>query len=157
MKLIRALSSKAILSFKTTNLDPDNLVEVSKSIVLSFKPISTCDLGLKENFNQLKSEWTKLDDNIKFFDLLSVGLILLFGFGFILVNLLNITMNVTNAALLIFPLILSGYIYVLRTKLEDNEVDNQTAIKEFYTLTGITIFLIVLTFIYSLIIAITLN
>ena len=114
-------------------------------------------LGLKENFNQLKSEWTKLDDNIKFFDLLSVGLILLFGFGFILVNLLNITMNVTNAALLIFPLILSGYIYVLRTKLEDNEVDNQIAIKEFYTLTGITIFLIVLTFIYSLIIAITLN
>ena len=32
-------------------------------------------LGLKENINQLKSEWTKLDDNIKFFDLLSVGLI----------------------------------------------------------------------------------
>jgi len=34
MKLIRALSSKAILSFKTTNLAPDNLVEVSKSIAL---------------------------------------------------------------------------------------------------------------------------
>ena len=50
MKLIRALSSKAILSFKTTNLAPDNLVEVSKSIALLIKPISTCDLGLKENF-----------------------------------------------------------------------------------------------------------
>ena len=50
IKLISALSSKAILSFNNTNLDPDILIEVSKSIWLFFEPISTWDFGLKENF-----------------------------------------------------------------------------------------------------------
>ena len=50
MKLINALSSKANLSFKTTNLDPDNLMEVSKSIPLNLDPRSICDIGLNKNF-----------------------------------------------------------------------------------------------------------
>ena len=37
------------MSFKTTNLDPDNFIEVSKSIFLFEEPISTWDFTLKEN------------------------------------------------------------------------------------------------------------
>ena len=40
IKFISALSSKAILFFSTTNREPDNLIEVSKSISFLFKPIS---------------------------------------------------------------------------------------------------------------------
>ena len=44
-----ALSNKAILSFKMTNLDPDNLMEVSKSNLFSKDPISIWDFGTNEN------------------------------------------------------------------------------------------------------------
>ena len=40
----------AYLSLRTTNLDPDNLIEVSKSIFSFFAPNSTWDLTLNENF-----------------------------------------------------------------------------------------------------------
>ena len=45
---MRALSSKAYLSLRTTNLDPDNLIDVSKSILLFFEPSSMWDLTSKE-------------------------------------------------------------------------------------------------------------
>ena len=45
-----ALSSKANLSFKKTNLDPETLDAVSKSIRLSLFPISSCFNGLNVNF-----------------------------------------------------------------------------------------------------------
>ena len=58
MKFIRALSSIANLSFSTTNLDPDNLIEVSKSNIFikkkgdikkfSFKIKSHIELGAKD-------------------------------------------------------------------------------------------------------------
>jgi len=52
IKLISALSSIANLSLRTTNLDPDNLIDVSKSMPLSFNPRSTCDFILKlKSFN----------------------------------------------------------------------------------------------------------
>ena len=50
MKLINALSSIANLSLRTTNREPDNLIEVSKSMPLSLDPRSTCDFILKLKF-----------------------------------------------------------------------------------------------------------
>ena len=50
IKLINALSSIANLSLRTTNLEPDNFIDVSKSIPPSFLPRSICDLILKLRF-----------------------------------------------------------------------------------------------------------
>ena len=106
--------------------------------------------SLKKDFSQLRDEWMELDPTLRLMDLTSIALILLFGIGYILVNVLDITMTVSNAAMLIFPLILSGYIYVLRTKLRDENKDNSEAKREFLLLVGITVGLILFTFIYSL-------
>ena len=48
IKLIKALSRSANLSLNTTNLEPDNLIDVSKSIHLFLDPISACDFTLNE-------------------------------------------------------------------------------------------------------------
>ena len=106
--------------------------------------------SLKENLVLLKKEWEEVDPTLRFLDLISIGLIGIFGIGYILVNVLEIIINVSNGVMLIFPLILSGYIFVLRSKLADPKADNDAARREFLMLVGITLFLVLLTFVYSI-------
>jgi len=107
--------------------------------------------SLSEDFGKLRDEWMELDPTLRFLDLISIFLVALFGIGYILINVFDIKMTVSNDALLIFPLILAGYTFVLSSKLGKEEYDNSQAKKEFYILVGMTLGLVILTFIYSII------
>ncbi|MHA2503971.1 MAG: hypothetical protein ACXAE3_14015 [Candidatus Kariarchaeaceae archaeon] len=111
---------------------------------------------VREELGLLKNEWDELNPTLRFLDIVAIGLIALFGIGYIIVNVLDVSMTVSNGAMLIFPLVLTGYIYVLRSKIANEEEDNSAALREFMILSGITLFLVVLTFVYSFIIQSTL-
>ena len=108
--------------------------------------------GLRKDYSQLKEEWFSLDPLTRTLDIATVASIVLFGLGYILISVLKVTITVSNGVMLIFPLILAGYLFVFRSKVADPDEDNKAARREFIMLTGITITLILLTFIYGIII-----
>ncbi len=106
---------------------------------------------IKKDFSQIKDEWLSLDPAIRLLDILSLLGVIIFGLTFITVSVLEITVTLTNMAFMIYPIIISGYIFVLRVKLNDPDADKYAARKEFFSLVLLTTFLVVLGFFYAFI------
>lgn len=105
--------------------------------------------GLTKDLSQIKKEWYAEDSTVRLLDLISLFGIMIFGVTFIVVSVMAIIPTLTNMAFMIYPIIISGYTFTLRSKLSNPDVDNKAARKEFLGLVSITTLLVLFTFVYS--------
>ncbi|GAG10061.1 unnamed protein product, partial [marine sediment metagenome] len=68
---------------------------------------------------------------------------------------MDIRKNVSNMAFMIYPAVIGGYIFVLRSKLSsaENEEEKSAAMREFLRLASITTGLVLFTIVYALMLA----
>lgn len=106
--------------------------------------------SFSSELRKVRNEWLELDPAVRRLDLLSLLSILVFGIGYIVVRAFDLTLTVTNGAMLISPIILAGYMFIYRSKLADKDSDHVQARKEFRNFLLMTLGLILLTLVYSI-------
>lgn len=107
----------------------------------------------RSDLSELKKEWSKMDSDLKYMDILSLTGVLVFGLAFVLVSAIDkISQTVSNMAMMVFPILVAGQIHVARERLSsDNK--NIKKIKKDYLIFGIIITgLILMTFVQGIII-----
>ncbi len=109
---------------------------------------------IKNDYSQLKNRWKNLDPNLRFLDLMTIISILIFVVAFVLVSALDISTSVTNMAMMIFPILIGGYMHIFRRKIEAEPENFSAAKKEFVILSLVTLLLVLLTFVFSIIVTI---
>lgn len=103
----------------------------------------------KKDFNNIKAHWQSLDPLVRFLDKITLVQILLFGIAFIIASGSSYSPIVTNSAMMIFPVIMAGFTFVFRSKINSNIENIEIARKEFIRFLAVILFLIVLTIFYA--------
>lgn len=103
----------------------------------------------KKDFNNIKTHWLSLDPLVRFLDKITLVQILLFGITFIIASGSSFSPIVTNSAMMIFPVIMAGFTFVFRSKINSNIENIEIARKEFIRFLAVILFLIVLTIFYA--------
>lgn len=103
----------------------------------------------KKDFNNIKTHWLSLDPLVRFLDKITLVQILLFGIAFIIASGSSFSPIVTNSAMMIFPVIMAGFTFVFRSKINSNIENIEIARKEFIRFLAVILFLIVLTIFYA--------
>lgn len=103
----------------------------------------------KKDFNNIKAHWQSLDPLVRFLDKITLVQILLFGIAFIIASGSSFSPIVTNSAMMIFPVIMAGFTFVFRSKINSNIENIEIARKEFIRFLAVILFLIVLTIFYA--------
>jgi amino acid transporter len=75
---------------------------------------------------------------------------MLFGISYVVISILEIPQTVTNMMFMIYPAIIAGYSFVFRVKLSKEEENKAAARKEYIMLVSITTFLVLISFLYSI-------
>ena len=105
--------------------------------------------NLKNDLRVVKDHWNGLDSKVRFLDLVTIAAVAMFGVSFFFVYLFDIPLIITNSALVIYPAVIAGFTFVLRSQLNDENADHEKARKD-YLWTAVVITLIVLsTFLYA--------
>ncbi|MCY3411099.1 MAG: hypothetical protein INQ03_05605 [Candidatus Heimdallarchaeota archaeon] len=108
---------------------------------------------MKKDFRVIRNYWDNLDPKIRFLDIAAIGQILLFALSFIIISAFKIDKIVSNMAMMAYPVIMAGVLFIYRSKLqkfEDNEEKKAEAYKEFMFLFILFTVMIALTFIYAI-------
>lgn len=112
--------------------------------------MSTFVEDAKKDFNNIKEHWKSLDPLVRFLDKITIVQIFLFGIAFVIASGSSVTPIVTNSAMMIFPVIMAGFTFVFRSKVNSNIENLESARKEFIKFLAVIIFLILLTIIYAI-------
>ncbi len=106
---------------------------------------------VKKDLGLVKNHWVELDSRIKLLDKMAVLQIFLFALGFIFVSAFEIKQTVSNSAMMMFPVVMAGIMFVYRSRLSRDINEANEARKEYILFSFLFLGLVLMTFVYTVI------
>lgn len=106
----------------------------------------------KKDLKNVKQYWTSLPENIKWLDLLTVVQVVLFIASYLVFTILKSLQPIpTNSALVIFPIAVAGFTFVMRLRISNDSETTRSATREFLLFLTMLVVLVLITVIYGII------